>query len=66
MPHMVKIPAGASDSVLHDLIAEAGGFAPGAITEVRVLHDDSCPKLRGGSCQCEPELVVAITKGQAR
>lgn len=33
-------------------------LAPGTITVVSVLHDDWCPKLAGGDCRCDPDLVV--------
>ena len=63
---LLKIPAGASDELLAALIMEAGGFERGALVEVRVMHDTTCPKLTtGGGCACEVELVVAITRKQA-
>jgi hypothetical protein len=27
---------------------------PGALRLVDILHDDDCPKLRGGRCSCAP------------
>ncbi len=64
-PRLVKVPAGATDSALHDLIAEAGGFEPGAFVQVDVAHDADCPKLCGGCCHCEPELRIAVQTRQA-
>jgi hypothetical protein len=31
---------------------------PGAVLEVDVLHDDDCPRLQGGECNCLPEVEL--------
>jgi hypothetical protein len=41
------------------LIAHAKTIAkPGQVAEVTIYHDPWCPRLRGGSCQCEPEIEL--------
>ncbi len=25
---------------------------------LEIAHDDHCPKLRGGHCQCDPDLIL--------
>ncbi len=38
---------------------EGGLTAPaGSVSIVEVLHDDWCPKLRGGLCRCQPDIVT--------
>lgn len=32
--------------------------APGTVNDIWVYHDDDCPKLRGGLCNCNPDLEV--------
>jgi hypothetical protein len=32
--------------------------APGTVNNIWVYHDDDCPKLRGGLCNCNPDLEV--------
>ncbi len=36
----------------------AGGLRRGQVHQVDVLHDDWCPRLRGGDCQCTPDLAL--------
>ncbi len=62
---LVQLPAGATEAELHAIIEAAGGFERGAVVEVRVAHDDDCPRLRGGACSCEPELRIAVQNRQA-
>jgi hypothetical protein len=33
-------------------------LTPGATIEVEFLHDDDCPKLRGGECTCTPDVQL--------
>jgi hypothetical protein len=35
-----------------------GRLHPGEIHRLDVKHSDDCPRLRGGSCQCDPKLVL--------
>jgi len=37
-----------------------GGWTPdpGELVEVVVLHDDWCSFLRGGQCNCDPDVKV--------
>ena len=28
------------------------------IFELQVMHDDDCPKLRGGECRCDPDVRI--------
>ena len=40
-------------------LLEAGLTAPaGSVSIVEVSHDDWCPKLRGGLCRCQPDIVT--------
>ncbi len=42
-------------------------LTPGALVEVAVLHDDDCPRLRGGECNCEPDVeLVAEHDGERK
>ncbi len=42
-----------------DPMLEAGLAAPaGSVSIVEVSHDDWCPKLHGGLCRCEPDIVT--------
>jgi hypothetical protein len=36
--------------------------ATGVVYEVIVGHDDDCPKLKGGLCNCEPILTYRPVK----
>ncbi len=47
-PYLVQILA------LH----AAGHLRRGRVHHIDVLHDDWCPRLRGGDCRCDPELVL--------
>lgn len=29
---------------------------PGEVIHINVLHDDDCPRLRGGECRCVPDI----------
>ena len=35
-----------------------GVYPPGQFSETWVRHDDDCPRLRGGLCNCNPDLEV--------
>jgi len=40
-------------------IIEAGLAAPaGTVSIVEVSHDDWCPKLHGGLCRCQPDIMT--------
>jgi len=45
--------------------AAAAGLRPGELRLVDVLHDDDCPKLRGGHCRCAP-IVRPMTRQERR
>ena len=67
----MKIPGGKKTAVLyighHDPLDEAyypklmvamRGIKPGEVSIVTVGHDDWCPKLTGGPCRCDADVVV--------
>lgn len=31
---------------------------PGTLRVIEFLHDHDCPKLTGGECGCDPDMVV--------
>lgn len=36
---------------------------PGTVTMLTYYHDDGCPQLSGGACQCDPDMELReITK----
>lgn len=37
-----------------------GVFKPGTFSEIMVGHDDWCGKLKGGECNCTPEISVSF------
>jgi len=45
--------------------AAAAGLQPGELKLVDVLHDDDCPKLRGGHCRCDP-IVRPMNRQERR
>lgn len=45
---------GLYNNSLQSLRERAGG-----LIEIIVLHDDSCPRPRGGPCNCQPEVREA-------
>lgn len=38
----------------------AGVFRPGTLSDIYVLHDDWCGKLKGGECRCNPDISVSF------
>ena len=40
------------------VIAAGKAMPAGTVSVVEVRHDDWCPKLSGGICRCEPEIVI--------
>jgi hypothetical protein len=67
----MKIPGGKKPTVLyighHDPFDEAyypkvmaamRGVMPGKVFLVTVEHDDWCPKLSGGPCRCDADVVL--------
>ena len=67
----MKIPGGKKTAVLyigyHDPLDEAyfpklltamSGAKPGRASIVTIRHDDWCPKLTGGPCRCDADVVV--------
>lgn len=34
------------------------GAEPGGVYSVTVAHDDDCPRLSGGDCNCEPIAMM--------
>jgi hypothetical protein len=36
----------------------SGALEPGEIVIINVLHDDDCPRLRNGRCQCTPDITA--------
>jgi len=49
------------------LLLEAIGSARASGTGVLIVnvqHDDDCPQLRGGLCQCSPETSMGRVKDQ--
>ena len=41
-----------------------GTFQPGTVTVINVVHDDGCPLLRGGACNCEPDITATGDNGK--
>lgn len=40
-------------------VVAAGQEQPaGTVSIVEVRHDDWCPKLQGGICRCNPDIVI--------
>jgi hypothetical protein len=56
----LKFRLGTTEAAITEAIVEAGGFVPGSVVTLDVLHDDGCPKLTGGACRCEPEYQATI------
>lgn len=56
----IRFQTGASEAEITTAIFEAGGFVPGSVVTLDVLHDNDCPKLHGGACRCEPEHRATI------
>jgi hypothetical protein len=59
-PRRLSFAAGTSEATITAAVEAAGGFVPGSIVQLDVLHDDGCPKLDGGACRCEPSHQVEI------
>jgi hypothetical protein len=38
---------------------------PGRVTEARIVHDSWCPRLSGGICACNPEIVLVDQTGES-
>ena len=36
-------------------LADRGGLQPG-LAAIEIRHDDDCPRLTGGECDCDPEI----------
>jgi hypothetical protein len=34
-----------------------GRFQPGTVSVFRIEHDHDCPKLNGGPCRCEADVI---------
>ncbi len=43
---------------IESLLAAGATLPASSVSIVEVLHDDWCPKLRGGLCRCEPDVVT--------
>jgi hypothetical protein len=69
----MEIPGGKKTAVLyigyHDPLDEAYypkvmalklDFSKPGVTIIRVRHDDTCPKLKGGPCRCDAEVEAEI------
>lgn len=41
-------------------------FTPGNLVELDVLHDDDCPFLQGGECNCDVEIALRAEHGSER
>jgi hypothetical protein len=68
----MKIPGGKKKTAVlyighHDPLDEAyfpklliamSGAKPGRASIVTIRHDDWCPKLTGGPCRCDADVVV--------
>lgn len=37
-------------------LAKSGQLPKGEVVHIDVIHDDGCPRLRGGRCSCDPEV----------
>ena len=57
---VVEWRQGWTPGAFESAVAEAGGHEPGAVVELTYLHDGDCPKLEGGACRCEPDVVAAV------
>lgn len=57
----LRFPAGASEAEMLDAIVADGGYVPGSVVVLDVLHDDVCPKLSGGACRCDPEYQATVS-----
>jgi hypothetical protein len=42
------------------LIVAAAEVGPGDVATVSIEHDDGCPMLTGGPCQCVPHVAATI------
>ena len=40
------------------LLVAGQAVEPGEMQHITVLHDEGCPRLSGGVCSCEPEIVL--------
>jgi hypothetical protein len=56
----IRFRPGTSEDEINAAVVAAGGFLPGSVVTLDVLHDDGCPKLAGGACRCEPEYQATI------
>lgn len=37
---------------------------PGTVTLLSYYHDDDCPQLSGGACQCDPDMELREVTGE--
>lgn len=57
---VVKWEKGWTERDFMSAVMKAGGLGRGAVLLLDYGHDDWCPKLVGGICRCDPEMVATI------
>ncbi|WP_242391992.1 hypothetical protein [Anaeromyxobacter oryzisoli] len=48
---------------LRTLVRESRRLQRGRVYHITIAHDDDCPQLRGGICECDPHIreIIDIT-----
>jgi len=54
----VAVKARRGQPYIESLLAAGATLPRGSVSIVEVLHDDWCPKMRGGLCRCQPDIVI--------
>lgn len=57
---VVKWEKGWTEQDFMSAVVKAGGLERGALLLLDYGHDDRCPKLVGGICRCDPDVVATI------
>jgi hypothetical protein len=57
---VVKWLAGWTEQDFATALVKAGGLERGALVLLDYGHDDWCPKLDGGACRCDPDVVATV------
>jgi len=47
-----------SKGYMGKILAASNLAKPGKIYVTKILHDDWCEKLKGGECNCDPEIKM--------
>jgi len=57
---VVKWEPGWTEGRFMAAVEAAGGLERGALVVLEYGHDDGCPKLSGGTCRCDPDVMATI------